>query len=1028
MKIHQILIIVALLMHSISNAGTINFSNFSSGLEVQSDGTPINGGFVAVGTTSNPNIFSDPQLLEDSFTQFGNSSTFGGASAFNLDGFFSGVANGNGGSSEFLGKRIFIIGGEGDSISDSETLFLIDTGVNFAADSPIFAASVDLDTGTVLLGEQSGDPVISGASGAFQAQSFGTFSISDQNFSIIENAEEGAIIGTITNANSSSQTSYEFIQNYDADDDGNNAFIIIDNRVIVNDSEDLDYELKSTVNLPFRGTSAAGDSSDAVILISLLDDRSEDSDGDGLDQETEEQTYGTSDLTADSDDDGFNDMIEVILGTDPASEASYPGMKEAIGHAGQYSSNSPSDSVWFYQNQVTHDNEGAAQSGSITDSKITSVSLEVDGPTIAEFWWKVSSEENHDFLSVSLDGSVKKEISGDSEWMIESIIIPKGSHSLTWSYTKDESGSEGQDSGWIDELSILPLSGTYGNLSFLIDNLGEDGATITRCSVSAKGVVNIPDSIEGIPVTQIADNAFESCNKITRVIVPKTVLSIGNNAFEDCSELRLVGFEGKSPEIGNDAFIGAVNSFTVTNYGFLQDELIAEKEAGRQEVLSSPDQFDLVDSSTNQETIIELQETNESLLVSLNDKSNQIISFETTLSAKQSELDTLEQVIETQDIQLSENTEEISSLNDQVESLSDSIRIKETQITSLQNNVVSKGNQIASLKGDISNLNNSLNQKDSEILSLNDRVDSLSDSLVIKENQITSLEESVATKTTQINSLEEDVSALNTSLSEKNSQITSLNGQLDSLSDSLTLKSNQIASLEESVATKMIRINSLEDNVSTLNTSLVEKSSQISSLNGQVDSLSDSLTLKSNQIASLEESVATKMIRINSLEENISTLNTSVAEKDSQISSLDEQIESLSDSLAQASNQSSAIEALNETINNKDQQITDLNQMYEDKCTQVVRLSEEIETLNETIIDKIIEIGKLCERPTVEEIQEGRSGSVLLRPNPNDNSITIDLRVEESGDLIDWQPTERTLSGTFPLSGDKKFYRFSLQE
>jgi len=972
MKIHQILIIVALLMHSISNAGTINFSNFSSGLEVQSDGTPINGGFVAVGTTSNPNIFSDPQLLEDSFTQFGNSSTFGGASAFNLDGFFSGVANGNGGSSEFLGKRIFIIGGEGDSISDSETLFLIDTGVNFAADSPIFAASVDLDTGTVLLGEQSGDPVISGASGAFQAQSFGTFSISDQNFSIIENAEEGAIIGTITNANSSSQTSYEFIQNYDADDDGNNAFIIIDNRVIVNDSEDLDYELKSTVNLPFRGTSAAGDSSDAVILISLLDDRSEDSDGDGLDQETEEQTYGTSDLTADSDDDGFNDMIEVTLGTDPASEASYPGMKEAIGHAGQYSSNSPSDSVWFYQNQVTHDNEGAAQSGSITDSKITSVSLEVDGPTIAEFWWKVSSEENHDFLSVSLDGSVKKEISGDSEWMIESIIIPKGSHSLTWSYTKDESGSEGQDSGWIDELSILPLSGTYGNLSFLIDNLGEDGATITRCSVSAKGVVNIPDSIEGIPVTQIADNAFESCNKITRVIVPKTVLSIGNNAFEDCSELRLVGFEGKSPEIGNDAFIGAVNSFTVTNYGFLQDELIAEKEAGRQEVLSSPDQFDLVDSSTNQETIIALQETNESLLVSLNDKSNQIISFETTLSAKQSELDTLEQVIETQDIQLSENTEEISSLNDQVESLSDSIRIKETQITSLQNNVVSKGNQIASLKGDISNLNDSLNQKDSEILSLNDRVDSLSDSLVIKENQITSLEESVATKTTQINSLEEDVSALNTSLSEKNSQITSLNGQ--------------------------------------------------------VDSLSDSLTLKSNQIASLEESVATKMIRINSLEENISTLNTSVAEKDSQISSLDEQIESLSDSLAQASNQSSAIEALNETINNKDQQITDLNQMYEDKCTQVVRLSEEIETLNETIIDKIIEIGKLCERPTVEEIQEGRSGSVLLRPNPNDNSITIDLRVEESGDLIDWQPTERTLSGTFPLSGDKKFYRFSLQE
>ena len=1014
MKIHQIFIILALLVPSISKAGTINFSNFASGLEVQSAGTPINGGFVAVGTTSDPESYSSPQLLEDSFSQFGNSSTFGGDSAFNIDGFFSAVANGNGGTSEFLGKRIFIIGGEGESISDSETLFLIDTGVNFAVDSPIFAASVDLSSGTVLLGEESGDPVISGASGAFQTQGFGTFSIPDQNFSIIENAEEGTLIGTIVATNIFDQTSYEFIQNFDADNDGNNAFIITDDKVIVNDPDDLDYEVTSSISLSLKGTSETGDTSDAVVLISVSDDRFEDSDGDGLDQQTEEQTYGTSDLTADSDDDGFNDKIEVTLGTDPTSESSYPGMKEAIGYAGEYGSNSPSDSAWFYQEQVTHDNEGAAQSGTISDSKTTSVTLEIDGPTIAEFWWKVSSEEDHDYLSVSLDGSIKKQISGDSEWMIESVIIPKGSHSLTWSYTKDESESEGQDSGWIDELSVLPMSGTYGNLSFLIDNLGEDGATIIRCSVSAEGVVNIPDSIEGIPVTKIADNAFESCTKITRVIVPETVLSIGDNAFEDCSELKLVGFESGLPEIGTDAFIGAINSFTVTNYGFLQDELLVEREVGRQEVLSSPDQFNLVDASTNQETIIELQETNENLLVSLNEKSNQIISIETTLSVKQSEIDTLEQDLETLDIQLSENTAEISLLNNEVGSLSDSIINKETQITSLQNTVVTKGNQIASLKSDISNLNDSLNQKDSEIISLNDQVGTLSDSLAVKSNQITSLEENVST--------------LNTSLVEKNSQINSLNGQVESLSDSLVLKGNQITSLEESVATKMIRINSLEENVSTLNTSLVEKNSQINSLNGQVESLSDSLVLKGNQITSLEESVATKMIRINSLEENASALDTSLIEKNSQINSLNGQVEFLSDSLAQASNQSSAIEALNETINSKDQQITELNQSYEKKCNQVVSLSEEIETLNETIIDKIIEIGKLCERPTLEEIQDGRSGSILLRPNPNDNTITIDLTVEESGDLVEWQPAERTLSGTFPLSGDKKFYRFSLKE
>ena len=79
-----------------------------------------------VGTTSDPDSYSDPDLLEESFIQFGESSSFGGSSAFNLDGFFSGVAIGDGGSSEFLGKRIFLIGGEGQSIADSESLFLID--------------------------------------------------------------------------------------------------------------------------------------------------------------------------------------------------------------------------------------------------------------------------------------------------------------------------------------------------------------------------------------------------------------------------------------------------------------------------------------------------------------------------------------------------------------------------------------------------------------------------------------------------------------------------------------------------------------------------------------------------------------------------------------------------------------------------------------------------------------------------------------------------------------------------------------
>ena len=46
----------------------------------------------------------------------------------------------------------------------------------------------------------------------------------------------------------------------------------------------------------------------------LLDDRDEDYDGDGLIESEEEDLYGTSDLTADTDGDGYDDAYEVGLG------------------------------------------------------------------------------------------------------------------------------------------------------------------------------------------------------------------------------------------------------------------------------------------------------------------------------------------------------------------------------------------------------------------------------------------------------------------------------------------------------------------------------------------------------------------------------------------------------------------------------------------------------------------------------------------------------------------------------------------
>ena len=165
-------IVFRILFSSHLIAGTVNFSNFTSLWEIQASGTPISGGFVAVGTGSDIDFCNGDLAqigLSEKFIQFGAPTDFGGAAAFGLSGFFSGVAQGDGGSAEFSGKPIWLVGGDGTGIADSAHLFVIDTGATFEADAPLFSASVDANSGTPALGAAGGTPVAAGVAGAFQA-------------------------------------------------------------------------------------------------------------------------------------------------------------------------------------------------------------------------------------------------------------------------------------------------------------------------------------------------------------------------------------------------------------------------------------------------------------------------------------------------------------------------------------------------------------------------------------------------------------------------------------------------------------------------------------------------------------------------------------------------------------------------------------------------------------------------------------------------------------------------------------------
>jgi hypothetical protein len=112
---------------------------------------------------------------------------------------------------------------------------------------------------------------------------------------------------------------------------------------------------------------------------------------------------------------------------------------------------------WSGQITTTHDGTDAARSGIISHSQQSFVETSVTGPTALQFWWKVSSETNYDYLRVLIDGVTNQSICGEVDWQSRSLSVTSGTHTVRWIYAKDGSLSKGQDAAWLDQVQILPF-------------------------------------------------------------------------------------------------------------------------------------------------------------------------------------------------------------------------------------------------------------------------------------------------------------------------------------------------------------------------------------------------------------------------------------------------------------------------------------------------------------------------------------------------------------------------------------------
>jgi hypothetical protein len=111
---------------------------------------------------------------------------------------------------------------------------------------------------------------------------------------------------------------------------------------------------------------------------------------------------------------------------------------------------------WFSQIAPFYYGGGAAQSGDISHNQNSWMQTAVSGAGTVSFYWKVSSEEDYDFLEFYIDGSMQDRISGSMDWQQKAYWITGSDlHTLEWRYMKDKGTDSGLDCGWVDNVEFV---------------------------------------------------------------------------------------------------------------------------------------------------------------------------------------------------------------------------------------------------------------------------------------------------------------------------------------------------------------------------------------------------------------------------------------------------------------------------------------------------------------------------------------------------------------------------------------------
>jgi len=207
------------------------------------------------------------------------------------------------------------------------------------------------------------------------------------------------------------------------------------------------------------------------------------------------------DAAADHDSDGFYNLVEFLEGTSPSGSGDIPtvsSVSETFESGGSVPWLMYGDGLWAISDNNPYAGSYVAQSPVLghNESASAEVFMFCD-KGVVNFRYMVSSELNKDFLHFYIDDELKDSWSGEVGYtQSSSYEVAAGVHTFKWVYSKDASGTSGNDVARVDNINFAGSLDNDGDAipdTWEIDNNMNPMINDSGADADDNGITNIDE-------------------------------------------------------------------------------------------------------------------------------------------------------------------------------------------------------------------------------------------------------------------------------------------------------------------------------------------------------------------------------------------------------------------------------------------------------------------------------------------------------------------------------------------------------